>query len=143
MSPDLVTEVIQRIAVATYDVERDGGGVGNRELVGDVVPAGAIVTDAFVRVDEVFRTAVASPKRELTPAVVLRLAGISLLDRPFAAGHASWVVGRVRRSTMTAGASHIVATGHPVVAGISEPGSGGFVSGRLSVVISFIDLPPG
>lgn len=141
--PELITEITQRIAVATFAVERDGGGVGNRELVGDVVPAGAIVTDAFVRVDEVFRTAVASPKRELTPAVVLRLAGVSLLDRPFAAGHASWQAGRVRRSTLTAGASLITSTGHPVVAGISEPGSGGFVSGRLSVIIMYIDVPPG
>lgn len=141
--PELITEITQRIAVATFDVERDGGGVGNRELVGDVVPAGAIVVDALVRIDEVFRAAVAAPKREMVPTIMLRLAGVSLTDRPIAAGHASWVPGRVKRSTLTAGASHIAATGHPVVAGITEPGSGGFTAGRLTVVISYIDLPPG
>lgn len=139
--PELITEITQRIAVATFDVERDGGAVGNRELRGDIVPAGAIVTDSLVRVDSVFRPAIASPKREMVPTIMLRLAGVSLTDRPIAAGHASWVPGRVKRSTLTAGASLITSTGHPVVAGITEPGSGGFVSGRLTVVISWIDVP--
>lgn len=131
------------LAVAVFDVELDGGSTGQHPLRGDLVPAGAIVVDALLRVDAPFVIAGSArtlATRELPTAELL--IGQTQALPPTTLGNSAWSAGRVRRAALTAEARTVTVTvDSPLLLGIAPTGGVGFFAGALTAVVTYLLVP--
>ncbi|GEL22762.1 hypothetical protein PSU4_17160 [Pseudonocardia sulfidoxydans NBRC 16205] len=136
MGTDTLTGVTTSTSVYRFDVACDGGTVGHHLLVGDPIPAGAVVVDALARVERKFVSA--EPPQARSPLRLAVVVGGGVLLPPVGTG-ALASPGQVLRSELPARARVLVGNGERPAAAVE--GSVGFSAGGLLLVVSWVELP--
>ncbi len=132
LSADALGMGARKYAVAVYDFALDGGAQGDITLRGDTVPAGAIVVDALLQVDEAVTGGT-------NATLSLGVGSAGNLQTAAAVAGAPWSTTGPKRLTFMA-TSPPIQVGAADAAVIATVGTADLTAGKFRVVVEYVEL---
>lgn len=118
-------------AVGLYDFATDGGAVGDITLRGDVIPAGAIITETLLHID-------VAPTSGGAATLAVRAESAGDIAAAAAVSGAPWSTIGAKRGTLTATSTPVKTTvNRPIIATVA---SAALTAGRIKVFIGYIEF---
>jgi len=131
LSADSLGMGARKYAVAMYDFALDGGAQGDLTLRGDTVPAGAIVIDALLQVDEAVTGGT-------NATLSLGVGSAGNLQTATAVSGAPWSTTGPKRLTFKATSTPIQTGADAAV--IATVSTADLTAGKFRVVVEYVEL---